>query len=145
MKKILPLNGSRVLALVIAVAGAVGLGVLLSPVAAQAEPNYRVCGVFNSASQADGIGTGLVVKVYKNGDATCGSKIDYMDQNYAAAYRGSSAQQKFIMLSCEEFASRTGTSGDPCDTMDVNSIYRFTSAADLLHPSSHPSHSFWHH
>ncbi|ODA90325.1 hypothetical protein ATY41_10060 [Leifsonia xyli subsp. xyli] len=54
-------------------------GVIVAP-AANAKSNYRVCGVWNSSSIDGWIGTGLVVKIYKNdyNFDTCFVKIDYM-------------------------------------------------------------------
>lgn len=112
---------------------------------AHAQSGYRMCGVYNSANQANGIGTGLVVKVWKDDNSnTCGKKIDFMTRYYGSAYRNSTAQHSFWMISCEDFFNRIAIYQDDCGSMDVNKIYRMYSAADLLHPTSYPYIQYWH-
>jgi len=110
-------------------------GAVAVPSAAQAEPNYRVCGVYNSAQSTGAIGTGLVVKVWKGDDTnTCGKKIDAMRKMYPRAWRGSTAKLDYRMMRCEDFAIKTGFQSDPCDLLRVNTIYRVYSTWDLYHP-----------
>jgi len=118
------------------------LAVIANPTAAQAESNYRVCGAYNSGQQ-DLLGTGLVVKVYKHGPDTCSLKLAFMKRYYYSAYKGSSVKMTFSMMTCEEFAIKTGMTPvshivDPCPRMDVNKIYKYTSYADSEHPSGTP-------
>jgi hypothetical protein len=103
--------------------------------AAQAESNYRVCGVFNSSRNGDEIGTGMVAKIYKYGSETCDSKIGYMQAHYGEVYRGSYPGQVFHMITCESFGTRSGTGSDPCYGLTVNRIYTFTSPNDRIHPN----------
>ena len=103
--------------------------------AAEAESNYRVCGVYNSARFGNEIGTGMVVKIYKNGPDTCDSKIGYMQSHYAGVYRGSYPQEVFHMITCEDFGARSATGSDPCYGLQVNYIYTFTSPNDRIHPN----------
>ncbi|MBT1608614.1 hypothetical protein [Curtobacterium flaccumfaciens] len=99
--------------------------------------------MFNSTDQKNGIGTGLVTKIYKDGDDTCSKKVVFIHDNYGRAYPTSVGSFEFLSIPCEEFAQRTGMArnsgiSDPCPSMIINKIYRFTSAVDLLHPVSHP-------
>ncbi|MBT1631567.1 hypothetical protein [Curtobacterium flaccumfaciens] len=120
-------------------------GTLAVPSAAQAQSGYRVCGVFNGAQGDYNFGTGLVTKVWKGDDSgTCDSKIDYMKQYYGAAWDHSDAVYTYRMFTCEAFAKRTGTPGDPCDDMIVNKIYRSYSKFDLRYPQAIGRVTFWH-
>ncbi|MBF4461147.1 MULTISPECIES: hypothetical protein [unclassified Rathayibacter] len=122
-----------------------GLGAMAVPLSAQAESGYRVCGVYNSAQNSGAIGTGLVTKVWKNDNSdTCGEKVAWMAAYYGYAWTGSSAENDYRMVTCEEFAARTGTVGDPCTDMEVNKIYRNYSAYDLRHPQAHGRVQYWH-
>jgi hypothetical protein len=126
-------------AVLLATVGAVAL-----PTAAQAQSGYRVCGVYNSSQTTGAIGTGLVTKVWKNDNTdTCGEKVAWMETYYADAWKGSTAQYDYKMMTCEDFAARTGTSGDPCNGMTVNKIYKNYSAFDLVHPQEHGWVEFW--
>lgn len=119
--------------------------VIAVPESASAQSNYRVCGVWNTTDAPGvGYGTGLAVKVYKKGNSTCNDKIAFMANNYSAAYRGSFAAQHFEMETCETFAARTGLEGDPCDSMEVNGIYKYSSQFDLKYPTAAPTVSWWH-
>jgi len=111
--------------------------------AAEAQSNFRVCAAWNSASTSGGIGTGLVVKVYKRGDYTCAQKLEYMADNYDQAYSGSSVAHVARMITCEEFAERIGIDDDPCDRLTQNAIYKFTSSVDERYPQDNPSFSYW--
>ncbi|ALD13484.1 hypothetical protein [Clavibacter capsici] len=111
--------------------------------AALAQSNVRVCAAWNSAQTPGSIGTGLLVKVYKDGSYTCDQKLEYMYDHYGEAYRGSSVQHTVRLISCEDFAVRIGSSGDPCYGLTENAIYRFTSSQDLLHPVRHPEYAYW--
>jgi hypothetical protein len=109
---------------------------------AQAESNYRVCGVFNSARGGNEIGTGMVAKIYKYGSETCDSKMEYMVQHYGSVFHGSYADLNFHMITCENFGERSGTGADPCYGLQVNYIYTYTSPNDRIHPNP-PSFRFW--
>jgi hypothetical protein len=134
----------RLLAGALAAFALVSAGLAAGPApAAQAQPNYRVCGVWNSSQSVGELGSGLVVKVYKGGADTCRQKLGFMIKYYGNAWQGSSAQYEFEMLSCEEFGSRTFTGADPCYALDVNAIYKYTSPNDAIHPNP-ASFSWWH-
>jgi hypothetical protein len=111
---------------------------------AQAQDNYRVCGVWNSAASGGEIGSGLVTKVYKRGGSTCEQKLGFMISYYGSAWQGSHAGGSFYMISCEELGKRIGPGGDPCYGLATNAIYKFTSPNDLLHPVKTPVFSWWH-
>jgi len=111
--------------------------------AAQAQSNFRVCVAWNSDSFSHGIGTGLVVKVYKKGGQTCDQKLQYMRAHYGEAYRGSSAQRTESLIPCEELAERIGIDGDPCYQLQQNAIYKFSSSGDAKHPDPNPSFHYW--
>jgi hypothetical protein len=111
--------------------------------AAHAQANFRVCVAWNSAATSGGIGTGLITKVYKNGDETCARKVEYMENYYGEAYAGSSAKHFAYMITCEQFAERIGIDGDPCYGLVQNAIYKFTSSADQRYPADNPSFSYW--
>jgi hypothetical protein len=111
---------------------------------AQAQDNYRVCGVWNSAGSPGQIGSGLVTKVYKGGADTCQQKLGFMISYYGSAWRGSDARDSFYMISCEDFAKRLGSGGDPCYGLKTNAIYKYTSPSDKLHPVRTPAFSWWH-
>jgi len=133
----------RVLSLAGAALAALGLAVG-APTAAHAQSGYRVCGVYNSSQSTGAIGTGLVTKVWKDDNTnTCGEKVAWMATYYANAWPGSTAEQSYKMMTCEDFATRSGISGDPCPGMTVNKIYRNYSAYDLVHPQSHGWVQFW--
>lgn len=106
------------------------------PTAAHAESGYRVCGVYGSAQSGGEIGTGLVTKIWKDDNSdTCGHKVAWMATYFGNAWKGaSSPDNDYRMMTCEEFADRTGIQGDPCPSMAVNKIYRNYSAFDLVHP-----------
>ncbi|MFT2713105.1 hypothetical protein [Clavibacter sp. Sh2126] len=110
--------------------------------AAQAESNFRVCGVFNSARYGEEIGTGMITKVYKYGSSTCDSKMNFMAQRYGQVYGGSYPYENFHMINCEDFGSRSGTGADPCYQLDQNIIYTYTSPNDRVHPNP-PSFRFY--
>lgn len=112
---------------------------------ASAQSGYRVCGVYNSAQTEGAIGTGLVAKIWKDDRTdTCAKKIEWMANNYKAAWPGSYAEHHYEMIPCEAFATRSGIAGDPCDLMATNQIYRNYSTFDLVHPQSTGSVIFWH-
>ncbi|MFT2750924.1 hypothetical protein ACMT9U_15200 [Clavibacter sp. Sh2036] len=111
--------------------------------AAHAQANFRVCVAWNSSSFANGIGTGLVVKVYKNGDSTCAQKLQYMKDHYPEAYSGSSVQHTAVMIRCESLAERIGVDGAPCYQLVQNAIYKFTSSGDARYPADNPAFSYW--
>ncbi|CAD6010835.1 protein of unknown function [Agreia sp. COWG] len=86
-----------------------------------------------------------MTKVYKNGDDTCNSKLEFMKKYYANAYSGSFASTNGVMVTCEQFADLIGYQGDPCYEMDINKIYKYTSKYDLYNPiKGQPSFTFWH-
>ncbi|MBT1636348.1 hypothetical protein [Clavibacter michiganensis] len=112
-----------------------GAGAVASPAAAYAQSNYRVGGLYNSATDEDGIGTGLVVKIWKGDDTyTCERKVRWMQRFYGTAWTGSYGRIPYYMIDCDLFAARTGIPGDPCIHMSVNKIYRDYSAYDAVHP-----------
>ncbi|MFT2691117.1 hypothetical protein [Clavibacter zhangzhiyongii] len=123
-------------------------GAVMGPApAAHAQPNYRVCGVFNSAT--GGLyGTGLVAKIYKDdaNNETCSQKIDFMRNYYDQAYPTSSGRVSFVMVTCETFSTRVGAEkgSDLCRDMDVNLIYKYTSKYDAKYPGGAAGVSFWH-
>lgn len=130
---------------VFAVAGLALSALAVGPApAAHAQSNVRVCVAWNSAATSGGIGTGLIVKVYKNGSFTCDQKLEYMYDHYGEAYRGSSVQHVERLIPCEEFAERIGIDYDPCYGLTQNAIYKFTSSADERYPADNPSFSYWH-
>lgn len=141
----LPRTLPRLLAGGLAAFALVSAGLAAGPApAAQAQSNYRVCGTWNS-SQSDGeIGSGLIVKVYKGGPDTCHQKLKFMFQYYGLAWQGSSAEQRFDMMTCEEFGQRSDTGTDPCPGLDVNAIYKYTSPFDKIHPVRTGGFSWWH-
>jgi len=142
----LPRALPRLLAGALAALALISASVTLGPAPqAEAQSNYRVCGVWNSTSSRGQIGTGLIVKVYKGGGETCAKKLGFMLSNYGSAWQGSQAKHSFVMMTCEEFGDRSGTGRDPdpCYGLDVNAIYKFTSPNDRIHPNP-ASFSWWH-
>ncbi|MDA3803838.1 MULTISPECIES: hypothetical protein [unclassified Clavibacter] len=126
--------------------------------AAEAQSGYRVCGAFNSSTSesmqhgiryhqpvAPTIGTGLVAKIWIRGGETCESKVGFMQTYYGLAYPGSSAEFTFHMVTCEAFGTGiTGTSWDPCNGLETNKIYKYTSKFDFWHPVRYPTINWWH-
>ncbi|KZC95311.1 MULTISPECIES: hypothetical protein [Clavibacter] len=110
--------------------------------AAEAQSNVRICAAWNSAVSG-GLGTGLVVKVYKNGSFTCDQKLEYMYDHYGEAYQGSSVQHATRLMTCEDFAGRIGYLGDPCYQLTQNAIYEYSSRYDYVHPVTNPGFSYW--
>ncbi|MBT1636333.1 hypothetical protein FGG90_07650 [Clavibacter tessellarius] len=143
-------NATRAAAMMPAALLTIGLGVtgaVMGPAtAAHAQPNYRVCGVYNSATGGN-YGTGLVAKIYKDDEnnETCSQKLDFMRAYYDQAYPTSSGRLSFVMVTCELFDTRVGAEGgsDLCRDMDVNLIYKYTSKYDAKYPGD-AGISFWH-
>jgi hypothetical protein len=122
-----------------------GLGSVALPTAAEAQSGYRVCGVYNSASDSRSIGTGLVAKIWKGDNTyTCLRKVRWMQRFYGTAWKGSSGLATYYMMDCELFAVKTGTPGDPCDNMAVNKIYRNYSVYDYAYPVNEGSVAYFH-
>jgi hypothetical protein len=119
-------------AVVLAAAGAVGGSVP----AARAQSGYRVCVAFNSSTDADHVGTGLVVKVRKGAVKRCSDALDWMHEEYATVYPGSTAEQTRWLMTCEDFGrALVDQPVDVCTRrLAEGVVYRYESLYDLLHP-----------
>ncbi|MCE0459644.1 hypothetical protein [Curtobacterium flaccumfaciens] len=144
-------SSAKTAAVTVSMLGLALTAVISTPATAQADSGsgHRVCVEWHSAQGDRGVnttgehwGTGLATKVGKDDSDTCDTRLGTMDGSYGQAWQGSFGQHFYRMETCQTFAAKTGLQ-DPCDSMGDNTIYKYTSKFDQLHPASQPSIWWW--